>query len=1413
LAAGGGALWYLAPKLSPILGLTPRHGESADAKSPDVLERQLARDKVRRLEVRAGGEPVILEKGASGTWALPGKWPTRKAEAEELVTLITSLHSRFQVVPLTAEMDLKPFGLDPSQKPVTVIVDSGSEQPRLVFGEPEHAEGGPFATPTYVRVNDKPEVARLAPDLLPILKRSREFYQRRQLFPDVERLRFGSAAPPASPFGSPPAADSGGPTLIPKAREIVLESPLGKVALRRIGEVPKSEELLAVRSEPMLLAEQWEIVEPFKDRPDPERIKALLAAVPDLWVERFIASDDPVLARTPTPSAAGGWEGIFSWLKGSRGPADQPGRGTGLEHPDRTLRVTLAGGDTVVLRIGNVSQVKERPGQPMPPLRPGMPPMPPMPIREEHRYAQLEGQSQVFEIKADKINDLFVSASTLRDEKLARFKAGDLTKVEIKQTGSNIVLTKEKDERKLDKWRVVQPMQALAENEKVSELVDKLSGLDARVPDVIDNPNLKETGFDPATGIAISLSLDEEIPGPGEEKTKRQRTVVFTFGKHDDKAKKVNVRVAGRDRVSVVNEDILKLAERPALAYRGRRVLDFDTTAVASIEVHNEKEQFRLEHANDEWKLTAPAKAPADKNKAGDLAFDLSRLEATEYVNDAPKPEDLAKAGLDKPVMTATVSFTDPAKAPETISVGKQREGKPDYFAKLSTGTSIFAVRKDVRDKFEQKSLDFRPTHLWTLTPNEITGLKLTRTDGSYEIKKDGFEWKIAGPFDAAASQIQVQPILDALANPKVTGYQAHTAANPAEFGFDKPALQVSFAAAEKPKEGEKETTRERTLIVGKAVEGKPELYAKLADDPAVFRIPDATKANLDKPALDLLDRRLLTLDSRQISKIERVGSAAMMATKEAKEWKISSGATSFPADKPSLDAVLRTWEFLSAEKYADFGPKADWSKYGLNPPADTVTVTLSADAGAKPVTHTLKLGKEEGGGRYARLDDGPGVVVLTPAVVHELARSHLDFVDRSLLNFDDAELQAVRRSMKNSDLEIVKKNTWKITKPTEQAADEQALDEWAKQWSKLRADRVAAYAATELKPFGLDAPVAVVTFVLPEKDGKPVQHVLKMGAPADAKQPEGDRFAMVEGSKVVGVLPRAEAKRLLADPIQFRDRTLVRRLAEPDRVVLERSDRTGANQAVFTKVDGTWKLTSPVTAEAEHSDMEDFLNALYKLRADELIAEKPPAEKLKEFGLDKPEATWHFYASDKEILGLQVGKRDATGQRCYAKLLGGDIVFLLEPQVTGRATAEYRKRSLWSGFDAAQVDMLTISGESGNFVLRKNAGAWQLDGKPDQRVNQDVVTETLGALANLKVERFVRDKDAPLDVYGLGKPKRIIVARTGGGMTQTLDLGNAEGGSKRLYATLPGQTAVFVLSEADSAKLDRDLKAFIGGK
>ena len=290
-----------------------------------------------------------------------------------------------------------------------------------------------------------------------------------------------------------------------------------------------------------------------------------------------------------------------------------------------------------------------------------------------------------------------------------------------------------------------------------------------------------------------------------------------------------------------------------------------------------------------------------------------------------------------------------------------------------------------------------------------------------------------------------------------------------------------------------------------------------------------------------------------------------------------------------------------------------------------------------------------------------------------------------------------------------------------------------------------------------------------------------------------------------VGVLAASVANKLLAEPLKFRDRSLAK-FVDADRATIVRGDR----KVTFAKVDGTWKMTAPTATDAEQADLDELVNALARLRADELIAEKPAD--VKPYGLDKPEATLSLFAAEKEVLSLAVGKKEENGTRTFAKLVNGDLVALLDEKLAGRVLAEYRKRAAWTGVDAAQIETVAISSGANNYALRKDGPLWTDLAKPGEAFEPAKVTELLDALAGLKAERYVADKDADLKLYGLEPPERVIVV-TQRGLVKTIHLGRAEGGSagKRFYARVveTGRTDVFVLSEADTAKLTRDRAGF----
>jgi hypothetical protein len=274
-----------------------------------------------------------------------------------------------------------------------------------------------------------------------------------------------------------------------------------------------------------------------------------------------------------------------------------------------------------------------------------------------------------------------------------------------------------------------------------------------------------------------------------------------------------------------------------------------------------------------------------------------------------------------------------------------------------------------------------------------------------------------------------------------------------------------------------------------------------------------------------------------------------------------------------------------------------------------------------------------------------------------------------------------------------------------------------------------------------------------------------------------------------------------------FRDHNVVR-FADADRAVLER----GPRKAVFAKIEGTWKLTDPIQAEAEQSDLEELINSLARLRAEELVADKPAD--LKPYGLDKPQAHWRLYSGEKEVLDLLVGARTekkAGGETgCYAKLAGGDLVFSLNLHLTAKVLGEYRTRNVWASLDSAQVDRISFGYSQNPFVLEKTDNTWHVQGKPTVQIKSEAVTETLDALARLKVERFVVDKNADWKLYGLEPPQLVLEIQTPS-EKKVLQVGRTEGQTKRYYARVPepNRSDVFIIGETDAAQIVRQLSAF----
>ena len=527
--------------------------------------------------------------------------------------------------------------------------------------------------------------------------------------------------------------------------------------------------------------------------------------------------------------------------------------------------------------------------------------------------------------------------------------------------------------------------------------------------------------------------------------------------------------------------------------------------------------------------------------------------------------------------------------------------------------------------------------------------------------------------------------------------------------------------------------------------------------------------------------------------------------------WQVvDSPAPAFKADQAALAPVLATFAHLQAARFVSFGGKPDLGTYGLDKPAATIQVTLQP-AGGKAEEHTLLLGKTidpKSTERFARVDQG-GVFVLPEAVWQPLLRDYLAYVDPGLLNVEPAKVSSISRSMNGETVEFLRKDSgWEVKAKTTNRGDGPTLNNLADELAKLHAIRIASYPAKDPAAFGLEKPEAVFTLHATGADGKPANPVIQIGKSAGEGPAKGERFVRVEKGPAIGVLSADAAGKLLAPALEYRDRNLAN-ISSVDRATLER----GSRKAVFESTDGAWKMTLPVAAPAEQTDLQEFVAAVSHLRADRLVADKPTD--LKAYGLDKPSEKWIFQSAGKNALELLIGK-PAEGGKAYAKFAGSNLVFLLDPGITKQAEAEYRARTVWPApLDAVQIDRVQITGEQGPYTLEKIDNVWKLAGKSDSALNQDAVKELLDALAGLKALQFAADKTGDFKLFGLDPAQRTIEVQTPSGK-RTLGIGRPEGESRLRYARVPegeAAQAVFVISAEEASKLLKPSSAYLQAK
>ncbi len=1423
VAAAGGAL------LLSDLGF--RRG--ARTESFDPLER-LRPDRISGLTVRVDGQPpeeaISLVSGAGG-WTMPGNWPVRQGEARELVDLVGNLRTRFAPEVLSGgktSKELAKRGLSPAQVELKITFSSGGDM-TLELGEEQTGDGNSFNRPVWARLDASPDLLRLSPGALTVLRRPASFYRQRRLFAvNTDAARKTGVRPPGE--NATPVAPVLAKSLEmrsdvpPKDEATAKDSLLGTLRLDR--DEPAA-------GNPVALAAAWRVNssdgKTRLDRLDPTAGDVVLNAVPEIWAERFYFGNAAAPAKT------------------------------GLDKPGRTLVVTDTTGRVTRLMIGKKSRERafKRMVAVTPP--PGLPPgmnLPPREetVREDFLFAQLTDNPQVFEVRADKVELAFASRAKLRDAKLARFKVADVEKVQVSGPGfpEAIVLAKVDG-----KWRLEGKLARLADGARVEALIGKLESLEAREADVVEPEAkdlaeaLKTAGLDqPRARVELTVREDDPAkPAPKEgDPVKWTRGVVYEVGGLDAGTNKLAVRSEGLPRINRVengakdqpDNQIAAMVVRKAGDYRSTQLFDINPSEAVALTIDQGGKKTVLKREKGKpWMLETPP-GEADAGEVERLLTAVAGARASEFVADGvPADKQASEYGLGATATSVTVNLAPEGKPARVarLVIGKNLTGKASAFGKAELDgvaggdkpgvATVVALTPEARPALERDSAAFIPKALWNVAAKDITALVVKRPDGSeyrlmpqapaitpnLEAPEQEVTWKIQGPFEATANA-QAQALARALLAPVARRWVSLADSSLAERGLDKPLtvrVELKTGPARVLMLGKVDPTAKEDEQPGAAPGAdKPALgrFAKMEGKAGVLVVDGPLASAVDRAALELVTVPSSVIDPAKIQKVElkQAGKSFVVERSTRGGWQLLGlGDFTAPVTEGGTRRLEESLANPNVSRLAAYGKEVDAraKEFGLDTPRVDALATLLATPDKKePQVKRLRLGADlkDQPGTYARLDDELAVVVVPSDVTRALLAGATDYLPRRLLPVAKLEATRLSRSGKAGNLSMERDGpVWKAK--TGPAIDSATVTYMLESMEGLEAQSAEAWQPTwlqaDLVKFGLDQPEAI-WLLEGTLDGKPTKRLLQVGKIADKAR--GTRFVRADG-ELVGRLQAEIATKLVAPSLYFQDRTVARIDGMSEAKV------TTAGRSLRFKLEaGRWRLVEPVAADADPS-LAVWLGQFAPLRAGDWLGKTDSPEERKALGLEKPASRWEFLDAAGKSLGvLETAEIGVDGQ-AVAALSGKPMLFRLDVVQTAQAVAEYRIRQVYDPpFDSNRVRRVVLTPADGKaFTLLQVGPLWMVEGEPKAKVDPATLRETLMALSNLRLSRYVSDKGAKLADYGLDKPHFSLAIGN-----NRLLIGGPVGKGPERYAMLEsGEASVFVIDKRAVDLLARPLARF----
>jgi hypothetical protein len=419
---------------------------------------------------------------------------------------------------------------------------------------------------------------------------------------------------------------------------------------------------------------------------------------------------------------------------------------------------------------------------------------------EGRMYVRFENSKETFLAKQSVKKDLDKKAEEFRDKKLTDVATAQVRRIALKTPAGEMEL-----EKKGDRWDIVKPLRARADDEKVGDLIAQVTT--ARIQQFVadDHGDLRPYGLaEPRGSITLfsqearkdqKVEIGDSIKVFGQD----DKGQMLQIGSVPEKEKdQVYVRFAPRGAVYTLPKKIEEALNTKPADLRDYHLVRIDTNVLDRITIDvpgNGKTVLARKDGN--WTIASRNNAPADSRAVRRLIDALQNARVTRFVEDVAS--NLPKYGLDKPRLQITFSSfasenTAETKAGEepfaTLSFGK--EDGDNVYARLTDEPFVVTARRGLLDQISSDPLQWQELSIFKLKPDQIHRLSIT-TDKELSLERgENNQWhwlKGTGQIDGN----NVQSLLNTLSSLHAARWLG--AIKPQD-GLEKPQLTLEFTTS-----------------------------------------------------------------------------------------------------------------------------------------------------------------------------------------------------------------------------------------------------------------------------------------------------------------------------------------------------------------------------------------------------------------------------------------------------------------------------------------------------------------------------------------------------------------------------------------------------------------------------------------